>query len=421
MSTPEFQVALGRKIADQRHRRGLSQPELARMVGRSVAWLSQVERGVRKVDRMSVLEMLAKALDMPLAELAAEAPIVAAVHEDSPGAASLRLVLSGAWSLRAMLNGHDVPSAEAMRAKVDLAWSLTHEVRYAELAELLRDLVPELESGARAIAPDGRAEMFELLAAAYQACSAALAELDEPEAAWIAADRGMAAAERAGNPLLVAAGAFRLVIVFLGARYYRQAAEVARTAADALWHIASNGQQAMSMWGALTLQRAIIAAHLGDAGTAYELLDRAREVAERVEPSRNDYNTEFGPANAALYEIAAAVELGDAGRALRVAAGLDVSGLSAERRTRMLIDVARAHAQRRQVGDAVAALRQAEELTPEQVHAHALVRQLVTDLLAMQNPPSADLAALSARVAAPLVPAGLARRQTESNVAAVPV
>jgi hypothetical protein len=66
----------------------------------------------------------------------------------------------------------------------------------------------------------------------------------------------------------------------------------------------------------------------------------------------------------------------------------------------LLIDVARAHAQRRQVADAVAALRQAEELTPEQVHAHALVRQVVSDLLAMQNPPGADLAALSVRVAA---------------------
>ncbi len=45
-----------------------------------------------------------------------------------------------------------------------------------------------------------RAEASELLATAYQACSAALAKLGEPEAAWIAADRAMDAAERAGNP-----------------------------------------------------------------------------------------------------------------------------------------------------------------------------------------------------------------------------
>jgi transcriptional regulator with XRE-family HTH domain len=401
MTSPEYQVALGRKLADARRRRGLSQPEPARMIDRSVAWVSQVERGVRRIDRMSVLEILADTLGIPLAELAAESPVVAAVNEEQPGAAGLRLVLSGAWSLRAMLNGHDVPLIDEVRGKVDRAWALTHEARYADLADLLGDLVPELESGARAVAAGERPGMFELLASVYQACSAALAELDEPEASWIAADRGMAAAERAGNPLLVAAGAFRLVIVFLGARYYAQAAEVTRTAADALWHIADGGTpEAMSMWGALTLQRAVTAAHLGDAQAAYGFLDRARQVADQVGPGRNDYNTEFGPANVALYEIAVAVELGDAGRALRVASAIDTSGLSPERQARMLIDVARAHAQRRQVDSAVAALAQAEELTPEQVHAHALVRQVVADLEAMQSPPSPELAALSVRVAA---------------------
>ena len=402
MSTPEYQVALGRKIADARRRRGLSQPELARMIDRSVAWVSQVERGVRKVDRMSVLEMLADSLEIPLSELAAEAPIVAAVNEEPPGVAALRLVLSGVWTLRAMLNGHDAPSVAELSTRVDRAWALTHESQYGELATVLRDLVPDLETGVRAVPEDQRAEVFELLAATYQACSAALSKLGEPEAAWIAADRGMAAAERAGNPLLVAAGAFRLGIVFLGARYYAQAAEVSGTAADALWRVAEGGTpEAMSMWGALTLQRAVVAAHLSDATAAYTYLDRARPVAERVGPGRNDFNTEFGPANVALYEITVAVELGDAGRALRAVSTVDVSGLSPERRARMLIDVARAHAQRRQVDEALAALLEAERITPEQVRSHGLVRQVVTDLIAMQNPPSAELVALSVRVAAP--------------------
>ena len=88
MTTPDYQKARA-KIAAERRRRGLSQPELARMVDRSVAWVSQVERGVRKVDRMSVLEALAAALDVPLAELAAEAPVVAAVTEETPGASGL--------------------------------------------------------------------------------------------------------------------------------------------------------------------------------------------------------------------------------------------------------------------------------------------------------------------------------------------
>jgi len=403
VTAPEYQVALGRKIAEARHRRGLSQPELARMIDRSVAWVSQVERGARKVDRMSVLEMLADSLEMPLSQLAAEAPVVAAVNEEPPGVASLRLVLSGAWTLRAMLNSHDdAPVIVQTRQRVEQAWSLSHQSRYSELADVLRDLVPDLESGVRAVPEDQRTEMFELLAAAYQACAAALAKLGEPDAAWIAADRSMAAAERAGHPLLVAAGAFRLSIVFLEAKYYAQAAEVASTAADSLWLIAENGTpQAMSMWGALTLQRAMTAAHLGDAAAAYAHLDRARVIAERVGPGRDDFNTEFGPANAALYELAVAIELGDAGRALRVASAIDTSGLSPERQTRMLLDVARAHAQRRHVTDALAALTEAERLTPEAVQNISLVRQLATDLLAMQKPPSAELTAFAARISTP--------------------
>jgi hypothetical protein len=134
--------------------------------------------------------------------------------------------------------------------------------------------------------------MFELVAAAYQACSAALAKLDEAEAAWIAADRAMSAAERAGNPLLVAAGAYRLVFVFMNTRHFDQAEETARTAADALAD--EGGPEAMSLWGALTLQRAVIAARTNNA-EAYGFLDRARPVAQRLGPGHNDYNTEFGP------------------------------------------------------------------------------------------------------------------------------
>jgi hypothetical protein len=151
VSTPDYQQSLGRKIAAERHRRGLSQPELARMIDRSVAWVSQVERGVRKVDRMSVLETLAAALSVPLAELAAEAPVVAAVTEEPPGAGGLRLVLSGVHSLRAILNGHHSPALSTLRTRASKAWDLTHAGRYSDLTDLLGSLVPDLETAARAL------------------------------------------------------------------------------------------------------------------------------------------------------------------------------------------------------------------------------------------------------------------------------
>ncbi len=182
-----------------------------------------------------------------------------------------------------MLDGRRAPARQHASDKARKAWELTHAGRYTELTDLLGGLVPDLETAARTAPENQRAEAFELLATTYQACSAALAKIGEPDAAWIAADRAMAAAERAGNPLLVAAGAFRLVFVFITARHYDQAEETARTAAAALWPKADQGDpQAMSLWGGLTLQRAIIAARINDADTAYGELERARQIAERL-------------------------------------------------------------------------------------------------------------------------------------------
>jgi transcriptional regulator with XRE-family HTH domain len=395
----EYQRALGRRIAQERRRRGLSQAELARLVDRSVAWISQVERGVRKVDRMSVLEKVAETLGMPLSELAAEAPVVAATNEEMPGAAGLRLALSGSHSLQAMLHATPVPDTDQLEPRVDHAWELTHQSHYVELTELLRELVPTLENAVRSAPAEDQAELFELLAVTYQACSAALAKLGEPEAAWIAADRAISAAERAGSPLLMAAGAFRLGFVFLGARQFDQVEETARTAAEALWPMADQGNvEAMSLCGGLTLQRAMAAAQLNRADVAYGHLSRSREMAARVGEGRNDYNTEFGPANVALHEVAVAIEVGDAGHALRVGAAVDTSPLSPERQARLYVDLARAHAQRRQVDETIARLLEAETITPEQIRNHRVVRQLVSDLLSMQVPASAELRGLADRV-----------------------
>ena len=295
-----------------------------------------------------------------------------------------------------MLGQPEPPDTAALEADVTRAWELTHEGRYAELAELLEQLVPELE-GATCSAPQGeKADLFRLTARTYQTCSAALANMGEPEVAWIAADRAVVAAARADDALLMAAGEFRLSIVFLGARHFDQAAHVSATAAEALRPLAASGHvEAVALRGALTLQRAVAAAKLDQAGDAYACLQQAREMAEQVGSGRNDYNTEFGPLNVNLHEVAVAVDLGDAGIALRAAENVDASALSVERRTRFHVNVARAHAQRRQPEDASAALVRARTLSPEMVRALPVVRQLVSDLLTMSRPPSDQLSELA--------------------------
>jgi transcriptional regulator with XRE-family HTH domain len=404
VNTMEYQVVLGRRIAQERRRHGLSQPELAALVDRPVAWLSQLERGVAPVDRPSVLKTLAEALDLPLAALAADGP--AGFRPVSRPAEALRLVLAGAHSLCAMLGESPAPPAAELRSRTEKACALAGTERFDELAEVLTGLLPGLEAAVRQAPPGQQADIYELTAVSYQACAAALAKLGEPMASWIAADRAIAAAEKAGNLLLAAAGAYRLASVLLEAQQHCLADEAARTAVTALAGLAELGDpDALSLCGGLTLLRAAVAARTGHPSAAFGHLASARQLAGRLGGQQAHGLPEFGAQYVALYEIAVSVDLGDAGHALRTAAAVDVSALPAARHARMLIDVARAHALRRQLLAAVDALLRAEALGPWPPRDRGRACQVVRELLAVGDPAPWALTRLATRMDAAAAPA----------------
>ena len=121
--------------------------------------------------------------------------------------------------------------------------------------------------------------------------------------------------------------------------------------------------------------------HNRDRSATRQAMGSARKIAGRLGEDRNDYNTEFGPTNVELHAVSTAVDLGDAGEAIDLARTVDAAGLSPERQSRLAIDLARAHLQRRHTGDALAALLEAERQAPEQVQAHAQARETIHDLL----------------------------------------
>jgi transcriptional regulator with XRE-family HTH domain len=405
VNTLEYQQVLGRRVAQERRKHGLSQPELAALLDQPVAWVSQVERGIQPIDCPEVLRTVADALELPLTELTAGRPAVGrpdAASRDGgvPGPADaegLRVVLAGAHSLCAMLGNQPAPSFAWLRARTDRACALSRAARYGDLTDLLAGLLPGLEAAVRKFPEAEQGDVYELMAVAYQACSAALARLGEPEAAWIAADRAMVAAERAGNLLLMAASAHRLASVFLSARRYALAEETARTTIAALQGLAALGDpDAVALCGGLTLLRAVVAARAGRQGAAYGQLARARHLARQLGPQRAGGAPEFGPDYVALYEIAVSVDLGDAGHALRVAAAVDPAGLSAARQARMLIDVARAYTLRQQVDEAVDALLRVESIGAGFLRDSDRARQVVADLLALDAPVPTELTDLVA-------------------------
>src|SRR5664280_3041852 len=93
-----------------------------------------------------------------------------------------------------------------------------------------------------------------------------MAKLHETDVAWIAADRAVTAAERAGDARRAAAGDFRLAHAFLQGDRLQQAWRVVDVALQALRpRVDSDGRpEAISLWGALNAAGAVLASRMGD-------------------------------------------------------------------------------------------------------------------------------------------------------------
>lgn len=398
-------LTLGERVAELRRRRGWSQRDLAIELGRSESWMSQVERDVLQVERMSVLQLLADALGASVQDLRPDAPT------DSPrqiapadDLAALRLAVTGHPALSTLLGTDTTRSADlrALSGQLDRAWQLAHASRFTDLTVLLVPLLADLEAVARDTRSRQRTKLAKLLSSAYQVAAASFARLDEADASWLAADRASRWAEDAADPLAAVAGDFRMAHAFLSLGRMDQAEHVATRAIQALKPLAEQtnpAPQLLSLFGAMHLLLAVVHAREGNRAATRKAVASARKLAAQIGEDRNDYNTEFGPTNVELHAVSTAVDLGDAGEAVDLAATIDASGLSPERQSRLFIDLARAHTQRRHVGDALAAILNAEGQAPEQVQADAQARQTVRDLLSLAGrraPP--DLLELARRI-----------------------
>lgn len=381
----EHELTLGEKIAYHRRRLSMSQRDLATEIGRSESWVSQVERGARTVDRLSVLQQVADALGISVSDLRSE--VTEEPPERSSDVEALRLALTGHPALDAVIDS-PAPLTRAelsrLRDRHERVWPLVHESRYDELEPLLTALIGDLEMAVRRASPDERSATFELLSSTYQAAAAMLARLGESDAAWVAADRSILVDENVTEPFAVIAGTFRMAHAFMGMRQLNAAHHVAERAAAVLKPRVDSpdaSAEALSLYGAMHLVLAVVAARDGDRKAARAYLEEAQTIADRLGEDRDDFGTEFGPTNVAIHAVSVAADLGDAGEAIDLAKSVDVSRLSPERQFRLHLDVARAETQRRHLGEAVTALQKGREVAPEHFVAHPLPRETVRDLV----------------------------------------
>lgn len=392
---------IGRRIAYWRARRGLTQADFGRLMGKSRRWVQDLEGGLRQVDpRLSVLQQAAAALHISLEHLVAEPD-----EARHPSAGLPPETANLANSLHGLMPRDGPPPLAVLRRRIAYccqAWATCHYTAAA------RDL-PGLLADATRAASAGGSEAGVLLSRAYQLTASLLYKYGEDARTpgVLAADRALVAAEASGDAVAIGAASRRVARGLIHQQRPAAAASYAVAAATRLRPaLERRGTEGLSTLGMLYLVAAIGATGSGRSpgavSAATEHLRMASEVAQRQGDADADY-TSFGPTNVALHQTDVFLRLDDAWSALEAAAQIDpaaLSALSRERRARHLVTSARAQLLTRRRGDAARALLEAELLAPQELR-RTSGQAVLSDLLDTSEQPGEDLRGLAQRCGLP--------------------
>ncbi|MFI2711231.1 helix-turn-helix domain-containing protein [Micromonospora sp. NPDC018662] len=374
-------LPVGRRVAYWRGRRKLSQQVFADRLGKSKSWVDKVERGVRRLDKLSTLQEIARVLRVDTAALVGQdaAPVKAANRGD------------GVERIRAALSRYEIPlgkpvgrrpvvPVDRMLRDVGYAWTTFQYARYPQVVDLVPDLLTDAQHTHAEDPVTGRVPLVE----AYRITASLLLKLGDAELAWLAVDRAMLAA--AGDRELVAAAAVQLGQVLRALGRAREAKAVTLGAAYRIAPPAvEHGTPAeLSLCGALLVQAGAAAAQDGNEAAAGELLDEAAGMAEQVGDGYDHHRTGFGPTAVDLARVTAAVEAGDTQEAIawheKATARAGWRWLPAEHRAAHLLDVARAYLHAGDAGNAARVLVEAERTAPAEITHRPVARDILAEV-----------------------------------------
>jgi len=401
------ELPIGRRVAYWRARRRMSQQVFADRLGKSKSWVDKVERGVRRLDKFSVVYEIADVLQLDVQLLLGRDP------ERRPDSVNC-IDQVEVEEIRSALERYDQISAffyappeppplVEMNKAVTHAWQTYQHAKYGVLARALPKMLREGQAADAAYASTehGHAAAHQL-AQVYQLASSTLRKLGEHEQSWLADDRSIAVSQRAGDQLLAGTATYRVASALLALGRARPALEVNVNIANRL--APGNGEPAtperLSVYGMLLLQGAMAAARLGDSATVRDLISGAEDAAREIGGDQNHYWTSFGPTNVELHRAAAAVELGDGKVAVSTHENhLDGNGFAAlmpERRAHHYIDLARGLAQVGDVERASEMLLEGDRLAPSEIRCRPIAHEVLSDVLRRtRGTPSAPVAELA--------------------------
>lgn len=378
-------LTIGERIAFYRRRRGLTQPVLAGLVGRSVDWVSKVERGERQVRRLDVLTAVARALRVEISDLVGQPVLVedAELNDDVPAVRdALMAPRRLSRTLYATAPDGDSPDPVTAARFTEGVWSDYQRGRLGRVIAALPGLIRTAQRLEDAAGPGGQGRAsWAVSARVHHLAATTLAKVGEVDLAWMAAERAMHAADEADDPLVLASAARAGTHALLATGRYADALDLGTTAAEWLRErLNAKDPAALSLFGMLNLRTAVAAARHQDRQTANELLGRAEWAAGVLGRDANYWQTGFGPTNVELHRLSAALDLGDVPYV--VARGPDVRAdhLPAERGVSHLIDLAHALSLIADDDAALDTLLTAEQTAPSLVRHSPVARETVKDM-----------------------------------------
>ncbi|PKV99580.1 helix-turn-helix protein [Amycolatopsis echigonensis] len=376
-------LTIGERVAWYRRRRGMSQEALAGLVGRTGEWLRKAENNRAELDRLSVIRRLADALDVALGDLIGEPALLDWTPDSGTSTVpALRAALMDYRQLTPILSATsddaEPPSLDALASELRSVFDAYQNSRFGFAAGRAPLLLADALLAARQYEGDQRIRAHELLALSYQAGASVLTKLGESDLAWMAAERGLAAAQQSDNHAITGSLFRSVAFALLSTGRHEPAMRLTEAGAAYLEpHVGTGDGEVLSAYGTLFLAGSMAAARSDDRTTTRSYLAEADDAARRLGTDSNYLWTAFGPTNVAIHRVNTAMELGDIQVALDLGPTLDTSALPAERQVRHLLDVARAYNSSGRADMALSTVLDAERKAPDQVRHHYLSRQLV--------------------------------------------
>ncbi|MEV0400605.1 helix-turn-helix transcriptional regulator [Actinoallomurus sp. NPDC050550] len=375
-TTPDPDEGIGRRIARKRSARGLTQQDLADRAFVSRSLIQQVETG-RKPATPSLVTAVASALHIDPVTLYGQPYRGSTMRKDRVHAAipDIRKALTYV-DLAPTLDTPPRPLAELAKAVTE-AKRLQQQARHEQLGARLPALIDELTVHAH---DTDSPRVWRLLNQTHSLANSLSRRLGYTDLAQLAMERAARSAERSDDPNLPQLVTLSRALLLLTIGAWDPALTLLDRAAD---HVEQDRPESVTVFGALHLRAAIVAARSGRETEAWEhhaiADDAARRIGSRV---RDEYGVQLTAPNVYIHGVAVAVELTDFDEAVRRDSRLSLpSSLPAERRAHHEIDVSRALVSTGQYDRALRRIQSAEKTAPQMTWYHPMARETVGRLV----------------------------------------